>query len=123
MKPVSISQARKDIAELFSRVHYSREVLPINRNGKRFVYVISAEEFDDVIDTLAGREAKKILADPATEFVTFDQYLKGARERDKAPSRPHQTGTKRASRTSSRRPAGDRTAPRASGRKPKITST
>ena len=122
MKPVTISQARKDIAELFSRVHYSREVLPINRNGKRFVYVISAEEFDDVLDTLAGREAKKILADPATEYVTLDQYLKGARERDKAPSRSHQAGTKRASRAPARRPTGDRKAARAPGRKPKIAS-
>jgi prevent-host-death family protein len=64
---MSISQARKELAELVNRAAYRRERITLGRRGKKVAAIVSAEDLEllEALEDAADlRAIAKALADP-----------------------------------------------------------
>jgi prevent-host-death family protein len=88
-KRVSVAEARANLSNLLGGVHYSKEAVMVERNGKPFAVVVSPEEYqtlkaqqerawqavDQVKQRNADKSPEEVLADVTAEVEAVRQEM------------------------------------------------
>jgi prevent-host-death family protein len=83
---VTTVEARSQFSEILNRAAYGRERVVLTRRGKPIAAVVSIDDLralerliDRIEDQIDREEAERLLSDPNSEFVSWEEVKRGLR--------------------------------------------